>query len=61
LKAGEALATRAEPIVPPAPPTFSITMVWPSTLPICSATMRATTSLGPPAGNGTTTVIGRAG
>ena len=32
-----------------------------ATLPICSVTMRATTSLGPPAGNGTTTVIGRDG
>src|SRR6267378_8453914 len=34
---------------------------WPSTLPICSVTIRATTSLGPPAGNGTTTVMGRDG
>ena len=30
-------------------------------LDMLSATMRATTSLGPPAGKGTTTVIGRVG
>jgi hypothetical protein len=47
--------------VPPAPPTFSITSDWPSVLAMCSVTMRATTSLGPPAENGTTTVIGLAG
>src|SRR5947207_10883509 len=58
---GGAVATRPLPSVPPAPPTFSITMVWPSTLPIWSATIRATTSLGPPAGKGTTTVTGRDG
>jgi hypothetical protein len=40
---------------------FSITSVWPSERPIASATMRATTSLGPPAGNGTTTVMERLG
>ena len=50
-------ATRALPIVPPAPPTFSITIDWPSDFDIASVTMRATISLGPPAGNGTTTVI----
>jgi hypothetical protein len=49
------------PIVPPAPPTFSMIMDWPRIFPICSVTMRATTSLGPPAGNGTTTVMGRDG
>jgi hypothetical protein len=40
---------------------ISITMDWPRILPICSVTMRATTSLGPPAGKGTTTVMGRDG
>src|SRR6516164_7441765 len=54
-----AAATRALPIVPPAPLTFSITIQCPRTLPICSVTTRATTSLGPPAGNGTTTLMDR--
>ena len=38
------------PTVPPAPPTFSITSDWPSVFDMCSVTMRAITSLGPPAG-----------
>ena len=49
------------PVVPPAPATFSITICWPSVRDMCSATMRATTSVGPPAANGTTMVIGRSG
>src|SRR6516225_11684398 len=56
---GGAAATRALPIVPPAPVTFSMTMDCPSTFDICSVTTRATTSLGPPAGNGTTTLMDR--
>jgi hypothetical protein len=36
-------------IEPPAPPLFSITICWPSDLLILSATMRAITSLPPPA------------
>src|SRR5215510_12076616 len=46
------------PKVPPAPPIFSITSVWPSVRDIWSPTRRATTSVGPPAANGTMTVIG---
>jgi hypothetical protein len=34
---------------------------WPSVLDICSPTRRATTSVGPPAANGTIIVIGRVG
>ena len=49
------------PVEPPAPATFSITMVWPSAMPICSATVRAITSEVPPAANGTIMVIGRFG
>src|SRR5262249_49798981 len=56
-----AAATRALPIVPPAPPTFSMTMDCPRVFPTCSVTARATTSLGPPAGNGTTTLMDRDG
>jgi hypothetical protein len=36
-----------------------MTMDCPRTFPICSVTTRATTSLGPPAGNGTTTLMDR--
>src|SRR6516165_7357233 len=46
------------PRVPPAPPTFSTTSVWPSVRDIWSPTRRVTTSVGPPAANGTMTVIG---
>src|SRR5258708_31963055 len=48
-------------MVPPAPPIFSIMMDWPRIFDIWLVTMRATTSLAPPAGNGTITVIGRDG
>ena len=55
---GAALATLAAPSVPPAPPTFSITMAWPpSGLRSASARSRATLSVGPPAANGTMIVI----
>jgi hypothetical protein len=49
------------PSVPPAPPTFSTTICWPRSFDIASATRRVTVSVGPPAANGTTTVIGRSG
>src|SRR5262245_52701645 len=49
------------PKVPPAPPMFSITSVWPSVRDIWSPTSRVTTSVGPPAANGTITVIGLLG
>ena len=58
---GAALATRPLPIVPAAAPTFSTTMVWPSTSPIASACRRALASMPPPAANGTISVIGRLG
>jgi hypothetical protein len=48
-------------MLPPAPVTFSITTVWPSDPFIASARMRASVSVGPPAGNGTTIVTGRDG
>src|SRR5215218_1816081 len=49
------------PVVPPAPATFSTTICCPSVRDMCSPTMRATMSVGPPAANGTIIVIGRAG
>src|SRR5882672_9003348 len=48
-------------MVPPAPSLFSTTMVWPSDLLIEIATVRATTSVGPPAAKGTISVIGLVG
>src|SRR6478735_4768762 len=50
--------TRVTPMVPPAPPTFSTITGWPSDAFMCSATMRATMSVMPPAGNGTMSVTG---
>src|SRR6185369_12793890 len=47
--------------LPEAPVTFSITTVCPSVFRIFSARMRASTSVGPPAANGTISVIGRDG
>jgi hypothetical protein len=52
---------RVEPVVPPAPTMFSMTIGWPSVRDICSLTMRADTSVPPPAGNGTIMVMGRDG
>src|SRR5882672_9179525 len=52
---------RPTPIVPPAPPTFSTTTVWPRGTRMRSAMMRAAVSVEPPGGNGTTRVIGREG
>src|SRR5215510_4356633 len=45
------------PMVPPAPPTFSTTICWPSVRPMDSPTSRATASVGPPAAAGTMMVI----
>ena len=45
-------------MLPPAPPTFSMMTGWPSSGRIRSAMMRATVSVDPPGGNGTTSVIG---
>src|SRR5262245_6175922 len=47
--------------MPPAPPTFSMMICWPSVALIAGASTRATTSLGPPAANVTTRVNGRVG
>ncbi|MNL42029.1 hypothetical protein D3C87_1644650 [compost metagenome] len=47
--------------MPPAPRRFSTTTLWPSDFDIAAATERATTSVGPPAANGTTMVMGRDG
>jgi len=55
---GAARATVAAATVAPAPRLFSTTTAWPSALPIGTASARATTSVGPPAANGTTSVIG---
>ncbi len=52
-------ATFFAPIVPPAPPRFSITMVAPRCLDMTCASSRATLSVGPPAANGTTAETGR--
>ena len=56
-----ARAARVVAVVPPAPTTFSMTMVWPSVCAMWSPTMRAITSVGPPAANGTIMVMGRVG
>src|SRR5580692_5825203 len=48
-------------MLPAAPVTSSTMTFCPSVRPICSAIRRPTTSVGPPAANGTTKVIGRDG
>src|SRR5229473_6846401 len=48
-------------MLPAAPPRFSTISDWPSDARMRSLRMRASTSAGPAAGNGTTIVIGRAG
>src|SRR6185436_6104452 len=48
-------------MLPPAPPTFSITTVCPSGARILSAMMRAVVSVEPPGGKGTMSVIGFTG
>src|SRR6185295_14800911 len=58
---GAARATRPTAMLPPAPPTFSITTVWPSGARMRSPRMRAAVSVEPPGGKGTISVIGRKG
>src|SRR5262245_9835129 len=58
---GAARIARVEAVVPPAPTTFSMTIGCPRVRDICSAMMREMTSVGPPAANGTISVIGRRG
>ena len=58
---GAARATRPTPMLPEAPATFSMMTGWPSDARMRSAMTRAPVSSGPPAGNGTTRVIGREG
>jgi hypothetical protein len=48
-------------MLPPAPPTFSMMMGWPRVCCILAAIIRPVISSGPPAENGTMTVIGRDG
>ncbi|MHC2508165.1 hypothetical protein ACVII1_003403 [Bradyrhizobium elkanii] len=56
-----ARAARVVAVVPPAPTTFSITMLCPSVCAMCAVTMREMTSVGPPAANGTIMVMVRVG
>jgi hypothetical protein len=49
------------PRLPAAPARFSITTLWPRMRGKCWLTMRAATSTGPPAVNGTIILIGRLG
>ncbi|MGX1044306.1 hypothetical protein AB7M41_004012 [Bradyrhizobium diazoefficiens] len=58
---GVARATRAPAMLPEAPATFSTTTVVCSSAAIRSDRMRASVSVGPPAANGTTSVMGRDG
>src|ERR1700685_2833911 len=58
---GAARTTRPTPIVPAAPVTFSMMTDCPSTSCIFVMTIRAIASVGPPAENGNTIVIGRDG
>ena len=53
--------TRFTPVVPPAPPTFSIITGWPMISCMRAVTMRPTESKAPPAAKGTTTVTAREG
>src|SRR5258705_12166401 len=48
-------------MVEPAPGRFSTMICWPSVDDRCWATSRPMTSTGPPAGNGTSSLIGREG
>src|SRR5262245_24808286 len=59
---GGDFATAAVATIVPAPGRFSITTDWPlQRADRSSARMRATTSVGPPAANGTTSFTGRDG
>jgi hypothetical protein len=51
----------ATPVLPPAPGMFSVTTCCPQLSDNFCATMRAITSVGPPAPNGTINRTGRAG
>src|SRR6185503_20066955 len=55
---GADFAMSAAPMVPPAPPLFSTSTGWPSVSLMRWPIRRATMSVVPPAGNGTTTRIG---
>src|SRR5512137_958760 len=59
LPSGGDCATACVPIMPPAPPRFSITTWVPSASPIAGAAMRLTMSTEPPGGKGTTMRSGR--
>jgi hypothetical protein len=48
-------------MMPPAPPLFSTTMVWPSSFDSGSIRSRAVRSTPPPGGKGTMILIGRLG
>src|SRR5262245_7214902 len=58
---GSAFATCLAPSAPAAPARFSTITGWPSRRGSCWLTMRAATSTGPPGGNGTIILSGRAG
>jgi hypothetical protein len=58
---GAARITSPEPSVPPAPGRLSMTTGWPSAEPRPRAMARASRSVAPPAGNGTTMRIGLLG
>ena len=58
---GAALAASAAPMLPPAPPRFSITTVWPHISPSFWPTIRAEMSVAPPGGNGTMSRTGFVG
>jgi len=55
------LAAASTPMFPPEPGLLSITMVQPSEVATLFATSRAMMSVPPPGGNGTMSLIGRAG
>jgi hypothetical protein len=56
-----ARATMPMPTLPPPPPRLSTITDWPSDFWNATETMRAMMSVGPPAGNGTTSEIVRSG
>src|SRR5450759_911123 len=58
---GADLTTASAPILPPAPGRLSMTTVWPSSGRRLSAITRAVTSVLPPGGYGTTSLIGLEG
>jgi hypothetical protein len=58
---GGAFATRAAPIMPPAPPAFSTITCWPKSSPRRGVKTRIRPSLPPPAARGITIVMGRLG